>query len=236
MSAEEKPSADACDDEPSSLDSIEYDIWESAPEVEISALFHSTTETLLASAWKEKKALLDALGDALNPSPRLKLASGRLLEEIICALGRLISIDVNIAVVLSSARCVERIAHATRANFPAGKHPVLILHALLGRTREKKSSVVDCLMAAAQAILSRCAPPITFQSILEAVGIGTGTSLLGNKVSAAIFYWTLGANCKDRVFTIAPMVTKKVSACADQRRAFCASVVLRPTAALAHCR
>ncbi|KGG52303.1 ARM repeat-containing protein [Mitosporidium daphniae] len=192
VSAEEKPSVDACDDEPSSLDSIEYDIWESAPEVEISALFHSTTETLLASAWKEKKALLDALGDALNPSPRLKLASGRLLEEIICALGRLISIDVNIAVVLSSARCVERIAHATRANFPAGKHPVLILHALLGRTREKKSSVVDCLMAAAQAILSRCAPPITFQSILEAVGIGTGTSLLGNKIeSLRLLLWSL---------------------------------------------
>ena len=161
------------------LDTVENELWESAPAIDISTIFPTTIEKLLNSTWKEKKDLLDALGDALSPSPRLKLAGGYFLEELISAMGRLVSTDLSIAVVLSTTKCIERIAAAAKSNFPSGKHPTLLLQALIGRTREKKNSVIDCLMTAADSMLANCIPPITFQVILEAIGIGTGHVFAG---------------------------------------------------------
>ena len=104
-------------------------------------------ENMASTKWKERKDALDALLEILN-TPRIKEGP---FDDIIRTLAKCMK-DANIAVVISAANCVEKLANGLRRSF--ARYRSIIMSPIMERLKEKKQSVADALGAALDAIFA----------------------------------------------------------------------------------
>ncbi len=79
-----------------------------------------------------------------------KLDDKQRYGELVSSLGKRVSSDANIVVVMLAANCIEGIARGLRSEFQQYKS--LVLSAILERCKEKKQNVVDALKLAMDAV------------------------------------------------------------------------------------
>lgn len=79
-----------------------------------------------------------------------KLDEKQRYGELVSSLGKRVSSDANIVVVVLAANCIEGIARGLRSEFQQYKS--LVLSAMLERCKEKKQNVVDALKLAMDAV------------------------------------------------------------------------------------
>lgn len=106
---------------------------------------------LSSTKWKDRSDLsLAPLLTLLKASPKLLPSSN--YTELTTALSGRITGDANVVCVALAANCLEMAAKGLRGEF--GKYKEICLGAVLGRTKEKKASVLDALGAALDAIFT----------------------------------------------------------------------------------
>ncbi|KAJ3170087.1 Microtubule-associated protein, microtubule dynamics during spindle orientation [Geranomyces variabilis] len=106
--------------------------------------------------WQERVAALKGL---LEIAQQPRLADGR-YGEVISILGKKMA-DVNMAVMLLSAQCIQAIAAGLRSHF--AQYRGLVIHPLLEKFKEKKQNVVDILRDAVDAVYAS----VTLSEVIE---------------------------------------------------------------------
>ena len=122
-----------------------YDLAEPQPILErLPAQFYESVES---GVWKERKEALEALLPIVRV-PRIQ--ENAKYGELVDALLKRISSDANILVVIAGVQVVEGLARGLRAAFNPFRSNAL--SALLERSKEKKTSVLEAIRAALSAI------------------------------------------------------------------------------------
>ncbi|KAM0755289.1 ARM repeat-containing protein [Meredithblackwellia eburnea MCA 4105] len=136
--------ADA-DDEPA-LDPYEL----ATPFPILSSLPEDFYTNLSSSKWKDRSEL--ALAPLLTLLSTPRLASGNYNELVQSLAGRMT--DANVMCVTLAAQCLEKVAVGLRTEFKGYRE--MVTSPLLGRTKEKKQSVLDGIGKALDAVFDSC--------------------------------------------------------------------------------
>ena len=148
--------AEETEEQPLDADPYEFAI----PVAILSSLPADFYTHLASSKWKDRKELaLDPLLALLRSS--VKLESGN-YDELVRALAGKMS-DANVVCVTAAANCLESLALGLRSDFARYQAGVVAL--ILERTKEKKTSVLDALGGALDAIFLSVRPFAVFASI-----------------------------------------------------------------------
>ena len=139
--ASESRGEDNSSNEPEMVDPFEF----ADPVNVLDKISSKFYEDLTSSKWKERKEALETLL-ALLKVP--KIEDGR-YGELVNALGKRIN-DANIVVLTIAVNCIEQLARGLRSNF--SQYRSIVLSPLLEKLKEKKSSVIEAIRAALDAI------------------------------------------------------------------------------------
>lgn len=123
--------------------------------VDITSKIPSEFHTDIASSkWKERKATLDALLEAVNNTPRIIDTDS--IGEVAKALAKRMS-DANIMCVITASNIVEGLSRGVGNGF-GSKYRSILVPSMLERFKERKQNVVDAIGAGLDALFETVCP------------------------------------------------------------------------------